>query len=401
MEKYSRPVPAAVAALLCMICLVAVPLMLTLVGLHSPVEAVEIGGGILRPGATGDDVRTLQTALNRLLHTNLTVDGIYGPKTAAAVRQFQEKYRLKIDGIMGPQSWQALRDAVAAVPADQNTRSHVVIRGDTIYSIARRYGIRPAEIVAANGIQDPDVISPGQRLIIPGSGTAAGSPAPNPVAGGRDRAPAVGVPIALTFNDGPDLDVTEKILDLLARHGVRATFFFSGQKASQHPDLVRRAAGDGHAIENYGWSRQRQGAISAPVMALQILRAQGVLYELSGQEPKFFRPPFAEIDGRTMQAARRAGLGVVLWTNVGAEDRPGVEAGDLVRWLRDAAYPGAIIMLHAGNDQALLALEELIPIWKEKGVEFLTLDALLSRGAVWPSFSENDRVPYSALIKSS
>ena len=151
--------------------------------------------------------------------------------------------------------------------------------------------------------------------------------------------------MALTFNDGPDPSVTPRLLDLLDEHGIPATFFFSGAAARQHPDLVRRAAAAGHEIANHGWDDQILVGTTVQASMKAIQQAQTVLSELSGTPPKLFRPQGAVWDAASLTAARRVGLDLVLWTNIGAEDLPGVDAATLGRRLAQTVYPGAIIML--------------------------------------------------------
>lgn len=347
---------------------------------------------VLRPGSQGESVRRLQEALNAISPARLKIDGIYGPKTTAAVKAFQASHNLAVDGITGPKTWAAITSQLAQI----NQYRHVVQRGDTLSKIARTYGVSLQELIRANNLVNPDLLSIGTELVIPGASqtgrsapasTRQLSPASEPAAASPINSAA---PIALTFNNIPSEETARSLLELLQSHGVTATFFITGKQALENQELVRRIAEAGHDVENYGWDKQRPSrGTASSLLTLQLRRAQQVLYEATGKRPRFYRPAYADTGAAVMQAAAWAGLGIILWTNVGSEDRPGVPAGDLVRWLSGAVYPGAIIMLHADNPEAVAALEQLIPVWKQKGAQFLTLDQLLSRGAVWPSFSDN------------
>lgn len=209
------------------------------------------------------------------------------------------------------------------------------------------------------------------RAYTPGTGAPAG----------MDGGAAWAGPVALTFNDGPDPEVTPALLDLLAEHGVRATFFFTGDAARRHPDMVRRAAAEGHEIANHGWDESLLTGLDALEVRRRLERAQQALREQSGREPRLFRPAGARLDGATVAAARALGLTVVLWTNIGAEDAPGVTADVLAERLRRATYPGAIIMLHADRRVGLEALRQVLPAWKAAGVQLLPLSELLRQGA--------------------
>src|SRR5262249_8022340 len=121
--------------------------------------------------------------------------------------------------------------------------------------------------------------------------------------------------IALTFDDGPDPEVTPRILELLAAHGQRATFFVIGRRAEAEPALVRAIAEQGHAIGNHSYTH----AWLTPLwrterLAPVLLRGQEVLERVAGVRPRWFRPPVGLFGPRVAPAARRAGLALVGWT---------------------------------------------------------------------------------------
>jgi spore germination protein len=142
-------------------------------------------------GDLGDDVAELQAILARLGFSPGPVDGDFGYRTAEAVQQFQARQQLAVDGIVGPATWRALDQALAdpSQPAATNRSGasfvrYIVQPGDTLYLIARRYGMGMEEIVGANALPRPDLIYPGQALAIPRSFPSAPPvdpvPAPTP-----------------------------------------------------------------------------------------------------------------------------------------------------------------------------------------------------------------------------
>lgn len=192
---------------------------------------------------------------------------------------------------------------------------------------------------------------------------------------GDDRAtgsPADPYLVALTFNDGPDDRVTPRLLDLLARHNVQATFFITGVDGRRHPDIVRRMAREGHRVENHGWSHTPLHLLDDGAGEEEIEATARLIDRLTGRRSTLFRPPGAGLHPQVLAAARRQDHQVVLWTNVGAESLPGVSAQDLVRWLQNP-HPGAVLMLHATNPEVLEALTILLPRWQQKGIQFVTL----------------------------
>lgn len=120
----------------------------------------------LRRGDRGMLVRIAQTALARAGFSPGTVDGIFGANTQAAVRAFQQANGLAVDGIIGPRTWTALM-AYLAGGGQPGTIRYTVQPGDTLWSIAQRYGTTVEQIVALNNIANPNLIFPGQVLVIP------------------------------------------------------------------------------------------------------------------------------------------------------------------------------------------------------------------------------------------
>ncbi|MFL6113250.1 MAG: polysaccharide deacetylase family protein [Catenulispora sp.] len=157
----------------------------------------------------------------------------------------------------------------------------------------------------------------------------------------------VDAPIALTFDDGPDPSATGDVLDTLARAGATATFFMVGAHAATHPDLVRRAVGEGHGIGVHSWAHDDLAGQPAAVTDEDIARTLEVLRSL-GADPQLFRAPYDSWDDDLVEAARRAGLASVS-ASVGAEDwtSPGVDV--IAARVAEGLYPGAIVGLHDGG----------------------------------------------------
>lgn len=121
---------------------------------------------LLRRGDRGMLVRIAQTALARAGFNPGTVDGIFGPNTQAAVRAFQQARGLTVDGIIGPRTWTALMASLGG-GGQPGTIRYTVQAGDTLWSIAQRFNTTVDEIVTLNNITNPNLIFPGQVLLIP------------------------------------------------------------------------------------------------------------------------------------------------------------------------------------------------------------------------------------------
>jgi peptidoglycan/xylan/chitin deacetylase (PgdA/CDA1 family) len=119
--------------------------------------------------------------------------------------------------------------------------------------------------------------------------------------------------LALTFDDGPSPTWTPRLLDALAAHNVRATFFLLGERAQAAPDLVRRIAAAGHLIGNHSWSHPNLARSSSARIRDELTRTQQALQEILGAPVKFFRPPFGARRPAVFRIARSLGLKPVLW----------------------------------------------------------------------------------------
>ena len=101
--------------------------------------------------------------------------------------------------------------------------------------------------------------------------------------------------VCLTFDDGPHPEYTPRLLDLLSRLGVRATFFLVGQEAERFPSIVRQIAEEGHVVGNHTYEHREATLISSESFLAEVLRASDYLGELSGQKVDLFRPPHGRL----------------------------------------------------------------------------------------------------------
>ena len=121
--------------------------------------------GLLRAGMRGDDVAWLQQGLANLGFYTGEVDGLFGDRTIRAVKAFQRECGLPADGMVGTLT----RERLEAELRKARAKTYVVAPGDSLWSIARKFGVSVQDIVRANSISDPSLVKPGQELQIPGS----------------------------------------------------------------------------------------------------------------------------------------------------------------------------------------------------------------------------------------
>lgn len=196
--------------------------------------------------------------------------------------------------------------------------------------------------------------------------------------------------IALTIDDGPDADVTPAVLDLLAQHGVRATFFCIAERAAAHPALVRLMVRAGHSVQNHSHAhRHHFSLLGRRGFSQEINRAQAVIGGITGIAPHCFRAPAGLRNPLLDPVLHRLGLNLVSWTRRGFDTRDSEPARVLARLTRGLAA-GDILLLHDGHAQRTanrrpVVLEMLPPLLRALAAQQLVpvtlADALPPRHA--------------------
>ena len=160
---------------------------------------------------------------------------------------------------------------------------------------------------------------------------------------------SAGRQIALTIDDGPDPEVTPRVLDLLDRYDARATFFCIGEAARRHPHCVEAIVARGHAVENHSQRHRHNFSLLGPAaLAREIAAAQQTLTEIGGVRPLFFRAPAGLRNPFLEPVLCRLGLHLASWTRRGFDTRTRDAAVVTQRLLRGLA-PRDILLVHDGH----------------------------------------------------
>jgi peptidoglycan/xylan/chitin deacetylase (PgdA/CDA1 family) len=186
--------------------------------------------------------------------------------------------------------------------------------------------------------------------------------------------------VALTYDDGPGPE-TGRLLDILADHNARATFFCLGSNASAHPELLQRMRNEGHLVANHTWSHRDLTAMSSTKITDQLVRTQREITQSIGQVPTLMRPPYGATDTQVASIAGTLGLAVVRW-NVDTQDERDSDPRVIADRTVSQAKPGAIILMHDVHDATVDATPEILRRLTAKGYTFVTVPELYgSRGA--------------------
>lgn len=330
-----------VIAVVILICCAAPPAAVLAQGASSQ-ERLGIIHIPLKEGAQGEEVRTLQARLKDLRFFQGPVTGFFGPLTAEAVRRFQKAHGLPAVGYVGPRTLAALSQARRAPVPDPKPA--------------------PPPAPSPEARREPAPAKPAIRRL----------PIPPP----EDAGPAGGGRLALTFDDGPEDTVLPRILNTLRERRVQATFFLIGREVEKRPALVRRLVAEGHEVENHGYGHVDLSGRPADAGVAEVEGGARAIRTAAGVATRYFRPARGAFDAATVRAARAAGHRLMLWTNVGAPDVPFPGREALVKRLTEAAFDGAVILLHADRPETAAALPAVLDAWAAKGYRPVRLDAL-------------------------
>jgi len=184
--------------------------------------------------------------------------------------------------------------------------------------------------------------------------------------------------LALTFDDGPDEEMTPKVLAILKQYNIKATFFMIGSKAAQLPHIVREIVAEGHSIGNHTYSHKGVFPLSgAKKVEIELRKCSSVIADIAGERPKLFRPPFGVTNPIIGRVVRKLGLNSIGWSirsldTVSRRSRENVCNGIIKR-----LHSGAVILLHDRCNDADILLQMLIPQIIEKDYRFTTIDNLI------------------------
>jgi peptidoglycan-N-acetylglucosamine deacetylase len=196
--------------------------------------------------------------------------------------------------------------------------------------------------------------------------------------------------IAMTFDDGPSATLTPKLLDLLAAHHIKATFFVIGENVAEHPEIVARAAREGHEIANHSWSHPNFGKMSDESVRRQIQQTDDAIKNATGKRPTLLRPPYGSITAHEKRWIHdEFGYDIILW-DVDPYDwkRPG-PAVVRARILKETR-PGSIVLSHDIHPGTIEAMPSTFGELEAKGFKFVTVSELIKMAVAKPSHSASE-----------
>ena len=214
--------------------------------------------------------------------------------------------------------------------------------------------------------------------------------------------------IAMTFDDGPSATLTPKLLDLLAARHIKVTFFVIGENVAEHPEIVARAAREGHEIGNHSWSHPNFAKMSQEGVRSQLQRTDDAIKNATGKRPTLMRPPYGSLTDREKHWIHdEFGYQIILW-DVDPYDwkRPG-PAVVRNRILKETR-PGSIVLSHDIHPGTIEAMPSTLDALEAKGFKFVTVSELIGmatpetpRPSAKPKASPSASAPPSPSIAPS
>ena len=181
--------------------------------------------------------------------------------------------------------------------------------------------------------------------------------------------------VALTFDDGPSKIYTPKILKILEKNHIKATFFVVGENAKARPQLLKKEIADGDVVGNHSFSHQQISRLHGDKLYDEVMKPENIIAKIIGQKPTLFRFPYGDENKRVIKFVEAQGLTPVNWGNCPKDyTRPG--ANVIADRVIKNARSGQVILLHDGparRQQTVDALPKIIKGVRQKGLGFSVL----------------------------
>lgn len=194
--------------------------------------------------------------------------------------------------------------------------------------------------------------------------------------------------IAMTFDDGPSATDTPRLLDILAKRHIHATFFVVGENAARYPKILQREVAEGHEIGNHSWSHPQLSKMSRAAVKSQILRTQNAIEKATGKRPVLLRPPYGAITkSQEKWIHDELGYDIIMWEvdpldwkhmkgETGAERSARVK-----RSILKAVRPGDIVLSHDIHSTTVDAMPATLDALLAEGYQFVTVSQLINMAA--------------------
>ena len=176
--------------------------------------------------------------------------------------------------------------------------------------------------------------------------------------------------VSLTFDDGPHPDFTPQVLEVLAEHNIKATFFVMGGWVEHYPEIARRVVEEGHIIANHTYTHPDLSSEPDDVVRNQVKWATETIQEATGVTPTLFRMPFGSGGARVVKLAQEYDLTSIIW-NVDSADWMLENEQEIYDRVMRLLEPKSLILMHDTSQRTVDAIKRIIPELKDRGYQFV------------------------------
>jgi len=177
----------------------------------------------------------------------------------------------------------------------------------------------------------------------------------------------------LSFDDGPHPEHTPRLLDLLARHAAKASFFLVGRNVERHPEIVARIVREGHLLGNHSFTHERFGQLPLAAQLDEFARTDAALAGFDGRPRHRLRPPQGSLPLPLLLALARRGRSIAYWSYDSLDYQSPAPEALIDRLRRAPPAAGDIVLMHDDSALAADALTVLLPEWRAAGHSFQAL----------------------------
>ncbi len=184
--------------------------------------------------------------------------------------------------------------------------------------------------------------------------------------------------VAITFDDGPNIEFTPKVLALLKKHQAQATFFCIGKNIEKHPDLIKQIIAQNHTVGNHSYIHANNyGFLKTKELIKDITKTQKLLNNINQTKNTLFRPPFGVTNPNIAKAIKKLDLQTIGWS-IRSYDTIAKDANKVIAKITTNLQSGDIILLHDTSALSVLILEQLLQWLEKENYTSISVDKLLN-----------------------
>lgn len=180
--------------------------------------------------------------------------------------------------------------------------------------------------------------------------------------------------IIFTFDAGAAPNSATEILAIAKKHNLKITFFVTGQFAQKNPSLIKQISSDGHEIFNHTYSHPHLPLLTDQEIKTELEKADAIISQITGKTAKpYFRPPYGDRNAHVLKIAAQTGWQSVYWTTDALDWQTGKTAEKVKQRIYANLKPGAIFLMHVGDDITGQILDEVFAYVENQGYKITSL----------------------------